>query len=543
MLQAETWRINHTPMSAKRKVASRSGTRKEPASDTASTTSSTSRLYVAPSASKSKGMRRIDSGTCAVDKSASARRRRTPSTTGSGFSPGGEIRAPNYYEHEDSSDSLVDNLEAPCLWSDDLETGSQDRLHRSFGSLNADNVRAMPSPRHKTRGMLSVSTHTAPNRTNSGSSKNRHHQRRRRYKSSRSDDSARSEYNDNDGDDASVYSYYTQRSGTGSVRAPLLADHPLPLEDQFSNIDTKGHSKRKAATSIWQVRKLQNLWRHTSLKWVLLQMVLISAFVWVVHDGKQRQVLHQQQLQEYEEERAHILEQMTWIDAAAKKVHQKFAGLDPASVLQQHETKTELMEEKKELLRELEQIQHRVQLNARHRTGTFFGDRPVQVSLPLLQEEGRHLVVALQDDAPHAVSTFLQQVNEKLWDEVDYQRLQHGRVLQIATRLSQTNPILEFAEQSRGCHQVGAVAVHQLESVDFHVLVLKIHMEEHAVMEDGDVCIGTVIAGLEELEQMIPAIPEIRSEKAAHEQFEAEEDLHEKIGATYGEPMMGSDEE
>ena len=526
MLEAETWRINHTPMSAKRKVASRSASRKEPAT-VATTTTATSRLYVAPSASKS--IRRIDSGTCAVDKAVSARRRRNlPAFS----SPGPHHHYIDDSDHE-SSDSLIDNLEAPCLWmSDDLEEGStnKERLNNSFRSLGS--LKGTLTG-HKPTNLAATSTHTTPQRSASRSSrktKSAQHQRRRRYKSSRSDDSLRS---DHDGDEASVYSFYTQHS-TACESVRVSSDYP-EFHDHLPS-----RTKQKAARSLWQVRKLHNLWHHTSLKWILLHLILISAFVWVVHDAKKRQALHQTQLQQYEEERAHILEQMTWIDAAAKRVHQKYSALgglaDHQALLQQHEeTKAELKQEKNELVQILEQMQHRVQQNARHRTVQYFGDRPVQVSLPLLEQD-RHIVIALQDDAPHAVSSFLQQVHEKVWDVVDFQRLQHGRILQVSSRLANTDPILEFSEPSRGCHQVGGVAVHQLESTDFHVLVLKIHMEEHAVMEDGDVCIGTVIVGLEALEQMIPVLPEIRSEEMA--EYDGHEDYgHEENNPTYGTAM------
>ena len=123
---------------------------------------------------------------------------------------------------------------------------------------------------------------------------------------------------------------------------------------------------------------------------------------------------------------------------------------------------------------------------------------------------GEHFVIALSDDTPHAVSTFLQQVGSGLWDQVDFQRLQNGRVLQASTRFSGTTPVLEFVEKSRGCHHTGSVAVHQLESDDFHVMVLKIHMDDAASIDVGDVCIGSVYKGLETLEQIIPQLPVIR---------------------------------
>ena len=74
-------------------------------------------------------------------------------------------------------------------------------------------------------------------------------------------------------------------------------------------------------------------------------------------------------------------------------------------------------------------------------------------------------------------------------------------------------PVLEFVEKSRGCRNAGSVALHQLEASDFHVMVLKIHMEETADIDEDDVCIGTVLKGLETLEQILPQIPVIRTEE------------------------------
>ena len=426
--------------------------------------------------------------------------------------------------------------------NDDIEQPSQELLHRSFGSLEVGGITSAASS--SPIRTASNSMHTAANRASK--SKSKYHSRRRRYNKSKSDGSVRSEYNDCD--DASVYSYYTQTSVNNSASGLRAVDqqHSTPSDSDDDHSHT--HTRRKANSSSLQMRKLQYVWNHTSFKWILLQLVLVLAFVWVVHDARQRQKLHQQQLQEYEEERAHILEQMTWIDAAAKKVHQKYANTNGSGNILlhtagdpsvpddrlEHESKADLQAENQQVLQELEQVQHRVQQNARHRTVQYFGDRPVQVSLPLLQESDRHVVIALQDDAPHAVSTFLQQVNEKLWDEVDFQRLQNGRILQASTRFSETNPILEFAERSRGCHQVGGVAVHQLESTDFHVLVLKFHMEERTPMDEGDVCIGTIVSGLEELEQLIPTIPEIRSEEAVR--YDGEEGVEYGGGETMETP-------
>jgi hypothetical protein len=59
------------------------------------------------------------------------------------------------------------------------------------------------------------------------------------------------------------------------------------------------------------------------------------------------------------------------------------------------------------------------------------------------------------------------------------------------------------------------VSLKQLESDEFQFTVLKIHVteENHSIHNDeGDVCIGTVISGLETLMKRLPKIPIIHKE-------------------------------
>ena len=98
-----------------------------------------------------------------------------------------------------------------------------------------------------------------------------------------------------------------------------------------------------------------------------------------------------------------------------------------------------------------------------------------------------------------------------LWDEIDFQQMQNGRVIQASTRYGDTKPILEFVEQSRGCHTAGSVALHQLESEEFHVMVLKIHLDASATVDTDDVCIGNVVKGFEYLELILPQLPMIQT--------------------------------
>lgn len=257
----------------------------------------------------------------------------------------------------------------------------------------------------------------------------------------------------------------------------------------------------------------------------LLQGMLCFVLIYILYDSRRRNILHQQQLLQLDEERAHILEQMTWIDTAAKKVHKKYGQASIAAnnglltnmdETKHHSDSAEVQlykDDNKQLQSKIDMLQLRVQQNARTRTSIQFGDEPVQVSLPISEGNvaNEHFVIALSDDAPHAVNTFLQQVTIGLWNVIDFQQMQNGRIIQASTRYADTKPILEFVEQSRGCHTAGSVALHQLESDEFHVMVLKIHMDASATVDTDDVCIGNIVKGFDSLESILPQLPTIQS--------------------------------
>lgn len=294
--------------------------------------------------------------------------------------------------------------------------------------------------------------------------------------------------------------------------------------------------------------------------WQLLFMIACGL---ITFDARKTITEHRLQILLYDEERAHILEQMTWIDNAAKRVHSNYyqkavvangnvddtrnallnggggktTKLDP---IESSNSSAILRKRKDELQQELDRIQVKIQINARDRIRQQFGDKPIHIHLPLRfddENDGQsaeieHLVIALWDDTPHAASTLLQQVKKKLWDSVTYQRVvssvnpisgelsndEHQLdCIQISPKVASINlsPSLEFVEKSRGCHHPGSVSIHQLESEDFHVMVLKVHISEESQAihhDEGDVCIGTVIEGLNELVKRLPSLPVIRKE-------------------------------
>jgi hypothetical protein len=302
-----------------------------------------------------------------------------------------------------------------------------------------------------------------------------------------------------------------------------------------------------------------NLCRYDSKKssswWVrVCQVLLFVGCVAVVFDAKRKQRQHRLQVQKYDEERAHILEQMTWIDRAAKRVHNNYyqkmltnnedasntvlsaIGRDLKDV---NSSTIEAIRNERDMYRtDLEKLRINIQSNAREKLQSQFGDNPIEVNLPLLSyvngvESEDHLIIALWDDTPHAVSTLLQQVSRGFWKEINLQRLEtsidpvpgglsiHNHRLDGIQLSPKANgsiriiPTLEFVEKSRKCKNPGSVSLHQLESDDFQFTVLKVHVNEesHTLHNDeSDVCIGNVVSGLDALMSRLPLLPVIHPE-------------------------------
>jgi hypothetical protein len=242
----------------------------------------------------------------------------------------------------------------------------------------------------------------------------------------------------------------------------------------------------------------------------MIQLLVLLVLAIFVYDSHHKVKSHKVRLREYDEERSHMLEQMMWIDQAAKKVHTRYSSLlqnDPSL-----ETREELLDEARYLRDELERMQVRIQLNSRDRIHQLFGNKPLHITFKFASSApsvsvDNVVAVALSDDTPHAVATLLSQVDSRLWDQVEYEAVEPG-VVQISSALATSSPLLEFAERSRGCHGVGSVAMRSVVKHELTRIVLRVHLIEKAPMSDKDVCIGKVLSGLELLNQI--AHPERR---------------------------------
>ena len=291
--------------------------------------------------------------------------------------------------------------------------------------------------------------------------------------------------------------------------------------------------------------------RATKMTWRMFytafKVLVVAACAGFVYDSHHRVHTHKKQMEEYDHERREILEQMMWIDKAAKKVHKKYAdsgtitdpvmssssttATDSASLPQDLVGKTTATTHEQTQLQSLQtslnQLKVHIQLNARDLLAEKFGDRPAQVSLQIRPPttssggesvsssatsanhdsnvnniDNQHLVVALSDDTPHATATFVQQIDKHFWDDLEFETVTgtssvSSDSIQAVQIMSKTrniaSPLLEFVEASRACHQVGSVALRQVPDGPFHhVLVLRIYVTEqdqqhsHHNGDDGD---------------------------------------------------------
>ena len=283
-----------------------------------------------------------------------------------------------------------------------------------------------------------------------------------------------------------------------SPPAHLKRRIPVSLEDSFSEFwdddsHSQSHNYEHPLMRQSNPKKFFSRIRSSLSLSNLLQLIILLGLSYVVFDGHHRVHKHKKTIQQFDEERSHILEQMMWIDKAAKKAHKMYAETKDIH----EESKEELERDVKAAIDDLNRLQLRIQLNARDRINRIFGDLPVQVSLRLPDESDKRFIVSLSDDAPHAVSTLLEQIDKKIWDDVVLQREKGStKIMPVNTAV---NPVLEFTEKSKGCHEKGAVSVQQLEKEELHTLVLRVHTEGTNELPSDSVCVGKVTSGLEYL--------------------------------------------
>lgn len=249
----------------------------------------------------------------------------------------------------------------------------------------------------------------------------------------------------------------------------------------------------------------------------VLQFVVLIFLGAMIYDSHHKVKHHRNKLVQYDEERSHILEQMRWMDGVSKKVHSNYqkqqllSNVDVGLAFAVSSTSTAPSENVERLRQQLQQLQLRIQSNARDKIHEWFGDKPITMTLSFGNQDNNQVHLALSDDTPHAIGTLLQQQREKnLWQRLDVHKtgaVVTVRSLTSAEQEQPTTPVLEFVESSRKCHERGSVALVRRHGDS--ILSLQIYLRENAIAPGAQVeaedriCIGKVASGMEFLDALL----------------------------------------
>ncbi|GKZ00298.1 hypothetical protein MPSEU_000982700 [Mayamaea pseudoterrestris] len=308
--------------------------------------------------------------------------------------------------------------------------------------------------------------------------------------------------------DTSQYKHLSSNSSHHNSSNIFVSDRPPQAAPQ------KRSKHVSSSSSLWlcQVRSF-----FTPIHF--FQLLALVCLTVMIYDSHHKVKAHRSRLDQYDEERSHILDQMMWMDQAAKKVH---AAAQVTTTTTSDGASSEALEalqlENQRLQQELEHVHVRIQLNARDKIHERFDDKPIVVTLQLTLDAPQvdahenaqkeiPIVLDLSDDTPHAVNVLLQQIDNHQWDQMLFETIQPN-VVRVSSQTATSSPLLEFVEDSKSCNKAGSVAL-QSAVVDsiIHVLYLRIYLADDAVISKNEVCIGRVAKGLDYL-HLVPTVDE-----------------------------------
>jgi len=258
-------------------------------------------------------------------------------------------------------------------------------------------------------------------------------------------------------------------------------------------------------------------------KWCLaLQIIIILPVCLYVFDAHAQKRSAAIRLQQYNEEHENILNQMMWMDQAAKKMkHSRGSGSADSNPLDnimedsassnrwesyyaKNSATEDLRDSVHKLRGQMRDMQYRIQQNSKARISEKYGDGKVRVYIhpdrpPHDEVEGMTEEIGIElfvEDTPHAVSTFLYQIERGHWTRVQMNWKTETSIVSkpgsaVTSAMgdwSQTSR-LEFLEHFPIKHcEVSLVQQGQMGS-----LSLKINLVEVPFQEEEEVCIGRLL--------------------------------------------------
>ena len=254
-----------------------------------------------------------------------------------------------------------------------------------------------------------------------------------------------------------------------------------------------------------------------TFKWcILIQLIVVIPLCLYVFDAHAQKRSAKQQLQQYNEEHEHILNQMMWMDQAAKKMKAAHGGAKHGELLESYYAEDgatdELRESVHKLRGQMRDMQYRIQQNSKARITEKYGEGPVRVYVhpeivvddpladpngPKPEEMTKEIAIELfVEDTPHAVSTWLYQIERGHWNRVQMNWRGETTILS-KPGASVTSSMGDWAQTSRleflEKFPVKHCEVALVQEGQMGTLSLKINLVEVPLFEQEEVCIGRLI--------------------------------------------------
>jgi hypothetical protein len=282
-----------------------------------------------------------------------------------------------------------------------------------------------------------------------------------------------------------------------------------------------------------------------------------------VFDAHAQKRSAKQQLQQYNEEHEHILNQMMWMDQAAKKMKAAH-GAKQGEVLESYYAEDgatgELRESVHKLRGQMRDMQYRIQQNSKARITEKYGEGPVRVyvhpeieedplaaeSDPVPEEMTTEIAIELfVEDTPHAVSTWMYQIERGHWNRVQMNWRGETSILSKPGS-SVTSAMGDWAQTSRleflEKFPVKHCEVVLVQEGQMGVLSLKINLVEVPFFEQEEVCIGRLINDRLVLPKtheyfMAEFFAEQKHNKVKEKALGSEKDRHPPLGQQIVAPL------
>ena len=268
----------------------------------------------------------------------------------------------------------------------------------------------------------------------------------------------------------------------------------------------------------------------------LLQVVIVLAVIALVYESHNKALFATEKLMQFKEEESLLLLHLHQIEEITIHLHENFQRLAEASedgadgsgglgASQGDEPRVDydlldkqikqLQHMEKDVSKEVDTLQKRIQRSARGHIIKEFGEGPVQVTLELdfgdskSNVESNRISILLYQETPHAAWTWLEQIGNNVWDGAEF-KWQESHIIDAVPPKNKVDGErdgrIEFIEHpKREEHAPWTVGVRQLPNSNGGrgAMGMYINLQDNSKLHRHETCVGKVIDGFDTLQTLL----------------------------------------